>query len=191
MTLKMHKNFIALFLIVPALFFTLSCERTQKEEQATSTPEDTSEVYLQTIRSIDEYSNKLQLLVKSDTGVIRGVNFNTPLSEVLKIEDTNVFEKKEDSLSLEVDLDSTEIADVVYKLDENERVKDIRIELYLKDDQSLNSLATEFVDYYSAKYGPAQEKDTKHYVWPLPGNRSLSLQFIKEGIDRGIVLQAQ
>jgi hypothetical protein len=186
----MHKNFIPLFLITLALFFTFSCERMQKEEQTSNAPEDTSDVYLQTLRSIDDYSNKLQLLVKSDTGVIRGVNFNTPLSEVLKIEETNLFEKKDSTLSLEVDLDSTEMADVVYQFDANEKVKDIHIELYLKDDQSLNSLSSEFVDYFSARFGPAQKNDSMHFVWSLPGNRSLHLEVIKEGIDRGIVIDA-
>lgn len=186
--LKYFTQTIGLLVCMIAL---LSCERMQREEQATSTPKDTTEVYLQTMRSLDEYSEKLQLLIKSDTGVLRGVRFNEPLSEVLRIEETKVFEKKDSVLTLELDLDSTEVADVTYGLDSLEKVQDIRIELYLKDDRSLNTLATEFVDYFSSKYGPSKQVSPQHYVWALPRNRLMNLKIIKEGIDRGIVLHAQ
>jgi hypothetical protein len=169
----------------------VSCGRTEKQESI-QTPEitDTTDVYLQTLRAVDEFSQKLQKVVVNDTGIIRGVEFGTPVDKVISLEEIEEFNRTDNRLSFEMDLDSTEAGDVMYLYDERNKVNAIRIELYLRNEASLRHLAEELAEYYSLKYGRPKNIQPQHYQWLLPKKGFLTMEVINKGIDRGIVLEA-
>ncbi len=190
---SMPKRLLFIVLFNCILFTLLCCGRTEKQD-GSHTPEatepDTTDVYLQTIRTVDEFSNKLQRVVVSDTGIIRGVDFGTPISQVVSLEEIEEFNRTDNRLSFEIDLDSTEVGDVVYLYNESNKVNGIRIELYLRNDTSLNQLSQEIAEYYSLKYGRPQNLQASKYQWMLPKRGYLTMEVIRKGIDRGIVLEA-
>lgn len=119
--------------------------------------------------SIKDYSNKMQLLVQSDSGVIRNVFMGMPASKVRGLEDSaSIMENGDNYIDYAVHLDSLEEAEVLYYLDEEDKVNKIEVDIYPADETSRSSLYKEFIAYFNSRYGEPTSEIEEVKIWNLP-----------------------
>jgi hypothetical protein len=114
---------------------------------------------------INNYSIHFKNIIKSQAGTFRGVNLGTPISEVKKLEDTaQIVEETNDHIDYMLTLPHLENADLRYDL-KDAKVSEIELNIYPKDENSQDSLFTEFDSYFTQKFGNAVTSDTASKSW--------------------------
>ncbi|SDK82950.1 hypothetical protein SAMN05421823_103663 [Catalinimonas alkaloidigena] len=134
--------------------------------------------------------SKTELIFLPDTATtFRGLNLGASRQEVLQMEADNAPEERTDRLLVSLDLDSTELADIMYILDENDQVKGFNIQVYLRNESSLRDMQTELQAYFTQKYGAPRAKQNDYVEWSLPEQEAVRMGIINEGIDKGIEIE--
>src|SRR5690606_37194445 len=91
-------------------------------------------------------------LIKTSTGVFRGIDLGSMASEVKKLEDTSSVEESQDYIDYTINYGEFENADIRYSLSEG-KVVAITIDIYPKSKDFQTSIFTEFESYFTTKYG--------------------------------------
>jgi hypothetical protein len=165
-----------------------SCgERTKTEE--TQTTEQPAEV--KPIVALGEYSSKFQRIVKTDEGIIRGINFGDALDEVIIKEDTIPLEDSTRYISFTVNLDEEEkeITDILYYFDKNRKISGFRLDIYLDNKRAVDSIAREFTTFFTDRYGNPSVQETKAIAWNGLDNTKVVMKDV--GIKESPGLQIQ
>ncbi len=168
------------------LCLIVACAEQPTQEQANISA-DTAESNVAFI----SYSPKLQRIIKSEEGVIRGIDFGDALEEVITKEDTMPLEDSTNYVSFTVALDDKEdeITDVLYFFDKNKRINGFRVDVYLDDKRSVDSLYREFNQYFTHRYGSPVSKEAKNIAWNTANNIKIIMKDV--GIKESPGLQIQ
>lgn len=112
------------------------------------------------------YSEAFKNLIKSETGVFRGVSLGMESSEVKNLEDTTKIEEQAtDHIDYMVHLPQLETAEVRYIFDPNQKLTKIEVNIYPKSKASQDSLYTELKNYFNSRYGNATDTTTSSPKW--------------------------
>jgi hypothetical protein len=162
--------FICLFL----LYISIACSEQTSEEQTEVVQVDTTE----SKTAFGSYSSKLQKIIKTEENIIRGVNFGDALEDVITREDTIPLEDSTTFITFTIALDDQEdeIADVRYYFDKKKKINAFRLDVYLDDPLSVDSLYREFNTYFSDKYGSPVIKETKTIAWNGADNTKIVMK---------------
>lgn len=166
------------FLIIIAL---VSCDNAQDRE--TSHPDSTS-VNQDTV-VVDSFSvTPLGQLIKSDTGLFRGVAFGTSKEDVRKLEAGATLEEEENEyLDYLINYNFPESAEVIYSFDKAQKVNKIEAIIYADDSTSQRETIQELTQYFDRKYGIHQKPSEGIVEWQNK-EAGLALRISKKGTHK-------
>jgi hypothetical protein len=116
---------------------------------------------------LGQYGESFEQVMRSDSGLFRGINFGMSKEAIKALEPTGL--KEEDSndgvdyLFYELALDSTTSYTVAYYCPNN-RLNNIEADIYLLNEPQAAELFTSFKNYFEKKYGKA-ETDGDFFLW--------------------------
>ncbi|MCS7076651.1 MAG: hypothetical protein NZ455_08080 [Bacteroidia bacterium] len=118
-----------------------------------------------------EYSSTFRKIITSEHGVFRGVDFDTPISNVKKIETTKP--EIDDILGLRYQIQLNENETLFIEYDKQEdKVKSIRAKIQLKNYQNAELLYNELLNYYKQKHGKPRGRERESY-WQVKDTKSI------------------
>lgn len=166
----------------------ISCQENNKKEETQNMEEP---VEAKPVATLNEYSSKFQKIVKSDEGIIRGVNFGDPLDEVIVKEDTIPLEDSTRYVSFTVKLDEEEeeITDILYYFDNNRKISGFRLDIYLNNKRAVDSISREFITFFTDRYGKPSVQEKKATAWTGLDNTKIVMKDV--GIKESPGLQIQ
>lgn len=102
------------------------------------------------------FSIPVSNLLKTDSGVFRGISFGTPADLVKVLEDT-LYPQEESDEQIEYlfNYNFLESAEIIYYLN-NRQVSKIETVVYPEDKESQKSLYNELVTFYTNRYGEGE-----------------------------------
>lgn len=186
--MKKHFTFGYFFLLSTFLLF--SCGETKKEVIVEQKDTTTAVVAETPTAVIDKFGTRIQKIVKSDQGVLRGVNFGDYVDKVKELENTPPLEDSTDHLGYRIDLGNYEDLDVRYHLNDQQRVWGFTLDIYLDQQASVDSLFTDFKSYFSERFGPNKFDNQRNMVaWNLADSVKVVVKDV--GIKQAPGLQVQ
>jgi len=127
-------------------------------------------IHLEQPIALKEQAAEVQLIIGSDTGVVRGFYLGDSIQKVLQheqawlIEDDSCFK----TFSIDLNRRRAEMIDIQYFTDSltHQLVESIVIDIYQAD---ANAWYDKMYDYYTARYGkPTKEEKGKQAAWQSP-----------------------
>jgi hypothetical protein len=185
----MKKRYTQHWLIWMSLPLLFSCGETKKEtiEEKTDT---VATVQPAPTQILAKYGTRLQKIVKSDAGILRGVNFGDNAENVKTIESIAPLEDSTDHLGYRIDLGNYEDLDVRYHLNPNQQVWGFTLDIYLDEQASVDSLFNDFRNYFSERFGTNNFDNQRNMVaWNM--GDSLKVVVKDVGIKQAPGLQVQ
>lgn len=167
------KGYTLLSIWIIALLALASCDesRQDRETQPVTTETQSEETDTSGI------SNSVVTLLKTDTGVFRGVTFGMPAEKVKFLETQQQPEEETDTyLDYIINYNFPESAEVIYHLDDKSQVSKIETVIYPADKESQKKVYDQLIQFYNNRYGqnPTIQGDTVRWNSGLD-NLSLSL----------------
>ena len=101
-------------------------------------------------RIFPQYHVALDEIVKTNNGVIRGINLNSQSDSIKKTEGTNPLEAEKDRLYFEYNIDSLTNYSIEYTL-MNDSLEEINVQVNCKDLDVSSKIYTDLKDYYEKK----------------------------------------
>jgi hypothetical protein len=170
------------------LYIAFACSEQKPDEQTeAATFADTAE----SKTAFASYSSRLQKIIKTEEGIMRGINFGDALEDVITREDTVPLEDSTNFVSFTIALDEKEdeITDILYYFDKSKKINGFRLDVYLDNEQAVDSLYREFNSYFTDKYGSPVIKEVKTIAWNGADNTKIVMKDV--GIKESPGLQVQ
>lgn len=168
----------------------VACGEAERAEN-TETPLETVTEEERQYKPLSLYSEKFRKIVKTDEGVLRGIDFGDELEEVYEKEDTIPLEDSARYVSFTIALDEEEkeLTDVIYYFDKEQKIKSFTLDIYLNNKSSVDSLAREFKNYYTERFGQPTIQEKKALAWN--GEENMRVVMRDVGIKEAPGLQIQ
>ncbi len=167
-----------------------ACAGESSEEQAATTDSTVTETPAAAPAAFAGYSPKFQKILKTPDGMIRGVSIGDLLTQVKQKEQNQPMEDSTGYISFNVELGNDEMTDVLYYYSpQQQTVRSITLDIYLNDQQSVDSLAQEFTRYFTDHYGQPAIREPKASGWQDTQHNRIVLQDV--GIPQAPGLRIQ
>lgn len=157
------KNILPLLGIAFSLLTMVACDEG-------SDTRETTPPYMSPQMDTDslDFPYSINELIKTDTGVFRGIIFGMPVEKVKVLEDSFALDEETDQyLDYLISYNSEELetAEVIYHLDAKKLVSGIEAVVYPKSKKSQKAIYDQLAGFYTKRYGPAQLVDTDTIRW--------------------------
>jgi hypothetical protein len=167
-----------------------ACGPESGQEQTTTVDSSQTDASLEPPAALARYSPKFQQIVRTPDGVVRGVSVGDKLDEVQQQERSAPSEDSTGYVMFNVELGNDEMTDVFYYYSpDNNTVRNIKLDVYLNDAQSVDSLMQEFNRYFTDKYGQPVTREPKTLAWQDGQKTRIVLKDV--GIPQAPGLQVQ
>ncbi len=122
-------------------------------------------------------------VVKTEKGMLRGIDLGANLEEIKKAESAHISEESPDYLFYEFPVDSTNNYTIAYTL-ENNSLNEIRADIYVTNDTIAKTLCESFISYFSKRYKEPQKENNVLWSWlTLYNNTSVRIELMDESAD--------
>jgi len=143
-----------------------ACGPESGQEQTTTADSSQVEASLEPPAALAQYSPKFQQIVRTPDGMLRGVSVGDQLDEVKEQERVAPSEDSTGHVVYTVKLGNDEETDIFYYYTPgNNTVRNIKLDVFLNDAQSVDSLMQEFNRYFTDKYGQPVTREPKTMIW--------------------------
>lgn len=137
--------------------------------------------------SLQNHSKEIQTIIKSEKGVIRGLDFGMPLSKI-KSTETSEFEEGKDYIIYKVPINDKETVDVIYYLDEAQKIKGFGIAFMVNaaliSTDVEATLIDDFQNYFNERYGNFKTNEKNDDVWTAKdGSYTIEMGDSSEGAE--------
>ncbi len=151
-----------LYFIICLLFVALvtSCTTGTDELSPNNNSNNTDGLFHE---SLQDYSPFFKAIIRSDSGIIRGVNWGMSADEIRGLENAELDETGDDHVFYTLDFDITENIDLQYYFTKN-KLSEVKITAYTSDVQAREDLFNEFIRYYDDELGK-HTSDTSGAYW--------------------------
>lgn len=168
----------------------VACGPGSGQEQTTTVDSSQAGASLEPPAALAQYSPKFQRIVRTPDGMLRGVSVGDKLDEVKEQEPGQPSEDSTGYVMFNVELGNNEMTDVFYYYTPDDNaVRNIKLDVYLNDAQSVDSLMQEFNRYFTDKYGQPVTKEPKTLAWQ--DGRKTRIVIKDVGIPQAPGLQVQ
>lgn len=141
---------------------TAACD-SNKIADIESQAHDIDHVELDTATSV---ADPFRILVGTETGVFRGVTFNSTADQVKVLEETlELREESEGFLDFIVNYNFPESAEVMYFFGKDAKVERIEVAVYPENKESQNEMYKKLIEYYNSRYGEFDVNDKGQVSW--------------------------
>lgn len=124
--------------VIAITLFFWSCSNTQKPEVVVKQ------------RIFPQYNVVLDEIIRTNDGVIRGINLNNKADSIKKIENAQPIEAEKDRLYFEYSIDSLTSYSIEYSL-VNDSLEEINLQVNCKDLDTSSKIYSDLKDYYEKK----------------------------------------
>jgi hypothetical protein len=109
---------------------------------------------------VSQFHGLLPVVMQNDDGLFHGISLGMTMDEVKKnvIPSDSIGAEQKDYLEFEGKLAPNKLYDYDCNFDEK-GLKDITLDIHLKDEKNADSLYTDFKNYFSKRYGMPSESD--------------------------------
>ncbi len=167
-----------------------ACGSESGQERTTAVDSSQAETSLEPPAALAQYSPKFRQIVRNPDGVVRGISVGDKLDEVQQQEQSAPSEDSTNYVVYNVKLGNDEETDVFYYYSpDNNTVQNIKLDVYLNDAQSVDSLMQEFNRYFTDKYGQPVTREPKTLAWQDGQKTRIILKDV--GIPQAPGLQVQ
>ena len=168
----------------------VACGSESGQEQTTTVDSSQVETSLEPPAALAQYSPKFQKIVRTPDGAVRGISVGDKLDEVKEQERSAPSEDSTGHVVYNIKLGNDEETDVFYYYTPgNNTVRNIKLDVFLNDAQSVDSLMQEFNRYFTDKYGQPVTKEPKTLAWQDGQKTRIVLKDV--GIPQAPGLQVQ
>jgi hypothetical protein len=166
------------------LLIAVSCNnpKSQKELQVVDT---TLVMPKERAVSTSNVQKLLKDIMGTGEGLLRGVKFGDPISEVKKKETLELFEEEAEYVGYSFDTESLETVDILYMRDGSQKVNGVQVDIYMNTDASNDSLKTIMGNMFTTKYGKPTDNGEMQ-IWKIKPSSQVSIKAVKSKIDRGL-----
>lgn len=118
---------------------------------------------------LKNHGEEIRKIMKTDSGVVRGYNFGTTKQKIRDTEDAQYVADGKDFMIYNVQINDKEKAEIIYYLDEHNRVRGfgvaflVNANTYATDLES--TLVDDFQNYFNERYGKFRVNDKNDEVW--------------------------
>ena len=125
--------------------------------------------FAQTTKSdgiLSKYALEVQKIIKSDSGIVRGYNFGTPVTDIKKSETARYMADGRDFAIFKVPINDKEEAEIIYYLDDQDKVKGFGIAFLVNVNATTEeTLIDDFQNYFNERYGKFKVNDKNDEYW--------------------------
>lgn len=115
---------------------------------------------------ISKHSMEIQKIMKTDVGVVRGINFGATSESVKKTEDAKFVAETPGALIYHIAINDKEYCEIIYYLDATKKVKGFGLEFFeTKNATPEEKLIDDFQGYFNERYGNFKVNDKDDEVW--------------------------
>ncbi|MBO9703104.1 MAG: hypothetical protein J7604_23020 [Sporocytophaga sp.] len=120
----------------------------------------------QTKDYLQGHGKEIQAVIKNEKGVIRGYDFGVSAETVRKTEDAQFIADGKNFMIFKKEIDKNEYAEIIYYLDEQQKVKGFGIAFIENVNLSFEeSLIDDFQKYFNERYGKFITNDKNDEMW--------------------------
>ncbi len=135
--------------------------------------------------SLEDYSPRLQQIIKDNTGIVRGIDFTMNDTQIREKETASFVKEESDGLLFDLDLNETEFVDISYAFGADKVLSKIEMNAYLKDVNTATSLHEELKSFFNKSY----QKQEKSWTGKQQGiSYKVSTQLLENPKDPGVVV---
>ncbi len=177
------KKYYFVITFIFASILLISCGDKKQETQTQTTASSDSSI--QKI-SIENYSVIFKSILKSDTGMARGVSIGDKMDTIQEtILPSETQPENGKSFTTYFDGSDLNFADILYAKDAENKVIAISIDIFIENKVEVYSLMSEFVGYFDKKYGKGKGI-SKMMTWQMPDGNNLMVQDVSTAKDPGL-----
>jgi hypothetical protein len=185
----MKNNYFFLLLAGLSTTMLLSCGET-KTETVTEHNDTITQVAEPKPTLLSKYGERLQKIVKSEDGILRGIRFGDDAEEVKAAENVQPLEDSTNHIGYRIDLGNYEDLDVRYHLNKQQQVWGFTLDIYLDEQAAVDSLFHDFKGYFNERFGPNGFDNQRNMVaWNLADTLKVVVKDV--GIKQAPGLQVQ
>ncbi len=178
----MKKYYVYLAFISISLILISCGDKKQESQTETTAPADSS---IQKV-SIENYSTIFKQILKSDTGMARGVSIGDKIETIQEsILPSETQPESGKSFTAYFDGSDLNFADILYVKNVENKVGAISIDIFIENKVEADSLMNEFVGYFDKKYGKGKGI-SKMMTWQMPDGNNLMVQDVSTAKDPGL-----
>ena len=120
--------------------------------------------------TLKNHGKEIQKIIKNENGVIRGYDFGTTKQVIKSTEDAKYVADGKDFIIYDLVIDEKEKAEIIYYLDENEKIKGFGIAFLVTADEMTAqnieaTLVDDFQGYFNERYGKFIVNERSDEVW--------------------------
>ena len=176
------KKYCPVLTLIIASFLTSCGDKKQVSQTETTVPADSS---IQKV-SIENYSLIFKSVLKSDSGMARGVSIGDKMNTIQEtVLPSETQPKSGKSFTAYFDGSDLNFADILYVKDAENKVGAISIDIFIENKAEVDSLMNEFVGYFDKKYGKGKGI-SKMMTWQMPDGNNLLIQNVSTEKDPGL-----
>ena len=176
------KKYYIVFVLIIASFITSCGDKKQKSQTETTASVDS---FIQRV-SIENYSLIFKSVLKSDSGMARGVSIGDKMNTIQEtVLPSETQPKNGKSFTAYFDGSDLNFADILYLKDAENKVGAISIDIFIENKVEVDSLMNEFVGYFDKKYGKGKGI-SKMVTWQMPDGNNLLIQNVSTEKDPGL-----
>jgi hypothetical protein len=186
----LHKYLLCtLCCLVLATLLIVSCND-DKKQNTEQTPINVAPSPAPPAASINSSQSELLKVIvgPAGDGFFRGLNLGDPVAKIKATETFELFEDSTSHVGFTHETENLEAIDVIYFLDKNNTIKNIRVDTYLNSPVAVSGLQDQFETYLSGRFRN-QKKDGKRGIWRGNGNVYIVLENVSKGKDYGLRLE--
>lgn len=131
-----------------------------------------------------------KVILTEDTGVVRGYDFGTPIELIKKTEKGEYVADGRDFAIYKIPLNEKEYAEIIYYLDEEQKVKGFGVEFIITEENFKieENIVLDFQTYFTERYGKYTVNSLNDEVWESPDGYFIEMGDSSEG---GSVLEIE
>ena len=120
---------------------------------------------------LNKHGERIQKVIKTEEGILRGFEFGDSKKEVKKKEDAKLLLSTDNSLLYEVDMGEGEKADIIYYFNDKKEIYSFGIAFLVKSTESEDNLFRDLSAYYTEKYGDYISDVQGDEIWTAENGR--------------------
>jgi len=188
--LSKHPILFFLWLALAASLAVWSCKSTTQQNAEQQKPVTASTKAAPNAAVINSNQSELLKTIVGSAGedFFRGLNFGDPVNKIKATEKFELFEDSTDHVGFTYETENFEAVDVLYYLDKNQTIKNIRVDAYLNSALAVRGLQDQFETYLSGRFRN-EKKEGKIAIWKGSNNVYITLEDVSKGKDYGLRLR--
>ena len=172
-------RFFTFIILISSLLYLGSCDSKNQQTSDNITHPDSA-----------ESTTSNSIIIPNQSALLKSINLGDPVSKIKQIETFEIFEDSTNHVGYTFETENFETIDILYFLDANKNISQIKADIYLNNIEAVKSLWVQLENYWSGKYKTSQ-KTAKTITWHVNNNIILKVEDVTKNKDYGIKISIE